>query len=551
MIITEFIKLKNHEGKNIVACYDYKKENKYPTNFIVIPPSYGESKLDSLSLAYFLAENNFHVLRYDGTHHIGESDGEIFDFTLLKAEEDLVSVLDFIQKRFSIKKFGLLAKSLAGRIAIRLATKDRRIKCVVCIGGIVNLQKTLKNVYQEDIVDVVMRKKYMDWKFADILGFEISRNFLESAIRNNLHDFAGTIEDFRKISIPFTYLLAERDVWVDREDVETLLVKSNRNIDYFIIPHVLHQINENPKAATYAFRKTVVNFKKYLLNKEIKIGEVLEPDTRETAPQFRLEKQRLKKYELTKEEEKKFWQKYLTTYILINKSEDYREYLDFMDKLLDSTNNRKEALLDAGCGFGHFGAWIFSKIKQKNRPIDLIYVGVDFLYNALRKVNMQHRKILRKFSPKDKKDNIKLFYICEDFELLKNSIAPFKDNVFDKICCSLLISYIKEPFLLLRELNRILKPGGRIVVTSLKPYADLSQIYRNFIDASTRTLIEIKEARKLLSSAGKIKQKESEGHYKFFNEEELKIIMENSRFKEIKIHRSFGDQANVAVATKE
>jgi len=104
--------------------------------------------------------------------------------------------------------------------------------------------------------------------------------------------------------------------------------------------------------------------------------------------------------------------------------------------------------------------------------------------------------------------------------------------------------------LLLRELHRILKPRGRIIVTSLKPYADLSQIYRNFIDASRRTLIEIKEARKLLSSAGKIKQKESEGYYKFFNEEELKIIMRNSWFKKIKIYRSFGDQANVVIATK-
>jgi len=431
MIITEFIKLKNHEGKKIIACYDHKKESKYPANFIVIPPSYGESKLDSLSLSYFLAENYFHVFRYDGTHHVGESDGEIFDFTLLKAEEDLVSVLDFIQKRFGIEKFGLLAKSLAGRVTVRLATKDRRIKCVVCIGGIVDLQKTLKNIYQEDLVDVVIKRKYIDWKFADILGFEISRNFLESAIRNNLHNFGGTIEDFRKISIPFTYLLAEKDVWVDKEDVETL-IKNNHNTDYFIIPRVLHQINENPKAATYAFRKIVISFKKYLLNKEIKIENVLEPDTRETAPQFRLEKQRLKKYELTKEEEKKFWRRYLTKYILINKSEDYREYLDFMAKLLDLANKGKETLLDAGCGLGHFGAWILSKVKQKNRPIDFIYIGVDFLYNTLREVNMQHRKILKKFYLRDTRDNIKLFYICEDFELLKNSMASFKDNVLIK-----------------------------------------------------------------------------------------------------------------------
>ena len=45
---------------------------------------------------------------------------------------------------------------------------------------------------------------------------------------------------------------------------------------------------------------------------------------------------------------------------------------------------------------------------------------------------------------------------------------------------------------------RVLKPGGTIVVSSLKPYADLSQIYRNFVD-QTENNEELEEARKLLT----------------------------------------------------
>ena len=60
----------------------------------------------------------------------------------------------------------------------------------------------------------------------------------------------------------------------------------------------------------------------------------------------------------------------------------------------------------------------------------------------------------------------------------------------------------------------------------------------------------ILEGRKLLSSAGKIRYKEKYGHYRFFDENELVDIMGKAGFIKIQVYRSFGNQANVAIAEK-
>ena len=126
---------------------------------------------------------------------------------------------------------------------------------------------------------------------------------------------------------------------------------------------------------------------------------------------------------------------------------------------------------------------------------------------------------------------------------------PFKSQYFDKIISNLVLSYVKDPQFTLSELCRTLKVGGRIVITTLKPNADLSQIYRNYASVS-RTPEEIRQARMVLSNAGLIKHKEAEGFYQFFSEFQLKDLLERMGCHRIVTFRSFGDQANVAVAEK-
>jgi ubiquinone/menaquinone biosynthesis C-methylase UbiE len=130
-----------------------------------------------------------------------------------------------------------------------------------------------------------------------------------------------------------------------------------------------------------------------------------------------------------------------------------------------------------------------------------------------------------------------------------DSKLPFLDNYFDKIVCNLVLSYVRHPQKTLDELYRILAPGGTLVITTLKPYADLSAVYRNFL-AQADTPEEVAEARNLLANAGLIRARESEGHFKFFGEIELMGMMLELGATHPVVSRSFANQANVAAMIK-
>jgi ubiquinone/menaquinone biosynthesis C-methylase UbiE len=128
-------------------------------------------------------------------------------------------------------------------------------------------------------------------------------------------------------------------------------------------------------------------------------------------------------------------------------------------------------------------------------------------------------------------------------------VIDFATATFDKICCSLLLSYLKKPERLLRGLHRVLRPGGKIVVSSMKPFCDLSLIYRRYAEGH-RTDQEIESARDLLRAAGKIKVKEEQGYYTFYSAEELSEMMTAAGFIHLQTFASFGNQAVVVRAEK-
>jgi ubiquinone/menaquinone biosynthesis C-methylase UbiE/esterase/lipase len=550
LIKSDFLTYKNSNDKRIVGVYDHIARSKKNKPFIIIPPAFGETKADSLSMSYFLVMNGFNVLRYDATNHSGESDGDIINFTMEEGRQDLVAGLEFLEKEFGAEEVGVVAKSLGWRVALRAALQDRRINYILGIGGVVDLQKTLKTVYHEDLVDMVLNNTYKSWKLNDIFGFEISRNFLESAIQDDYHTIRNTKSDFNKLTIPTSFLHAENDVWVEVDDMKKIMSKEKYNTCVQIIPHAMHQIDENPLAALTVLRLTVVNCMKYLSGKHRDSDKVIKPDIRSVAKQKRLEKKRLQPYELTKNMEKQFWQKYLVKYSCINKIKDYNEYLDSIVNLLGGIGNG-EVVLDAGCGPGYLGAWLLANSKNESHS----YVGIDFIMPVLKKARTAHNKLIANISKQEFSgaQDYKLSYICSDLDRSWNSKKSYKicfqDNVYDKVCSSLLVSYLKSPLVFLKECYRIIKPGGKIIVTTLKPYADLSQIYRNFT-TQTKSKKDIENARRLLSSAGMIKIKESQGYYRFYSEENLIQLLRRARFRNIKCYRTFGNQINLAVAIK-
>jgi ubiquinone/menaquinone biosynthesis C-methylase UbiE len=126
---------------------------------------------------------------------------------------------------------------------------------------------------------------------------------------------------------------------------------------------------------------------------------------------------------------------------------------------------------------------------------------------------------------------------------------PFPDHSFDRVVCNLVIGYVRDPLSTLREYLRVLVPGGKLVLSNLKPYADLSAIYRSFVDTA-RTADQVEEGRRLLDNSGKIKEREGEGIFHFLHAAELENLLRAAGASHPRVYSTFGNQALIAVAEK-
>jgi len=560
-ILTVHLEYKNSDGRKIAGCWDHSAAEFQKKPFIVIPPAYGETKKNALYLAYYLVLNGFNVLRYDATNHIGESDGEIFNYTFNQAKTDLIDSMDFVEERFHSRTFGIAATSLAVRIAIKTAAEDNRIGFIISMAGITNFRYSLQAIYDEDIIgDFLNNRAKGEYT---IIGHKVKNRFLKVAVENSYYNLDSTINDINSIRIPIVFIHPENDEWNKEKDIDNIIGSSmNKNLYKIVIPRAMHQFYENPGRAKATLQRAVIASIQFAYDTPLVPSQITEPDIKDIIAQNKIEKAWLKKYELTKQKEQKFWSNYMNQYATLAKSNDY---IEFFSKIVNIWGNIQEGdiILDAGCGNGHFGLYMIHSMLQRFKdnkenveimPSSFIYIGADFVEGPLKEAMIGH------FEAKSKEPYLntfqKFFYLLQDLNpapqnpvLNQARLAMFSSNFFDKICCSLLLSYVKDPLSLLKEFFRVLKQGGKIVITTMKPHCDLSKIYRDYLRQGLNKK-EIEDARLLLDSAGKIEEKENTGYYQFFSEDELRALLLESGGINVKTYHSFGNQANIAVAEK-
>lgn len=557
LITTTPVSFLNRSGKRIAGFLDQLNGSNPKKGVIIIVPGYGKTKIGNLRLAYYLALNGFQVIRYDHSNHVGDSEGTVLFTTLSQMEEDLGSVIDFAEAQERGVTIGVVGESLGARIALKQAKKDKRLRFLISLIGVFDVQETLRAIYDED--GFVEKLNGIELGLRDIMGFQIDADrFIEDAYKNGFRSLETSLKDVTELPIPIFFFVAEKDPWVSQETVQSVFEKSPANFkNVYILPGIMHELFENPVvAADTCFE--IVRLAERCADKTSGAAKPIQvPADSVIVARTRLERRASSK-DLKTEEEKVFWARYLEKYAYIVNLQDYWNLLDSLGTSLGDSK-KGEVILDAGCGIGNFGTFVLVRSLYQAlqlRPASLrrkpfaYYIGVDFVEAALQQAKSIQAAIYREFKPKISWATNGPAYVDFSYSLLDlNFPLPFKDKCFDKICCNLVLSYLKDPAFTLRELCRTLKDHGRIVISSLKPHADLSQIFRNYISVS-RSAEEIEHARMVLSNAGMIRHKVAEGYYRFFSESELEDLLQQVGCRTLSTFRSFGDQTNVTVGEK-
>lgn len=107
------------------------------------------------------------------------------------------------------------------------------------------------------------------------------------------------------------------------------------------------------------------------------------------------------------------------------------------------------AILDIGCGAGYFLYLIYERYRESGFTPSP--VGVEISMNQL-------SYMVRRMAKEGVKDALAVHGNGE--------FLPFADESFDLITCSEVLEHIRNPVRALREMRRMLKPGGKLLLST-------------------------------------------------------------------------------------
>ncbi len=132
---------------------------------------------------------------------------------------------------------------------------------------------------------------------------------------------------------------------------------------------------------------------------------------------------------------------------------DFWWNLDFLELMAARLQfDQVRTVLDAGCGIGHWG-----QLLAQVLPPQAQVVGID----------PEERSLARA------RERATRFDLAGRFRYQQGDVTalPFKDGEFDMVTCQTLLIHLKEPKEGLREMLRVLKPGGLLLAAEPNNFA--------------------------------------------------------------------------------
>lgn len=526
---------------------------------VIIPPPWGRTKETLLPLARTIvsmfekAGRSVSVLRFDGTRRKGESFNdpqfrfpgkEHHGFTFSHAVRDIEAGVAFLSQNIGARGIVLVTYSIAsieGRRALA-RNLNRSISGWVSLVGPPDLQSTVHSV-SGGIDYLAGAERGVRFGLREILGVEVDIDRTASdALAEGIGFIDDSCRDFEQIDVPVSWLHGAHDGWMNLERVRKALSSGDSANRRLVIVPCGHQLRTS-RVALRIFGQVAEEVGRIVGGGQFSAPAI---DLVDLEARHRAERGRRPAPQL---DARSFWHHYLlgrdgkAGMELMVQTPIYQELMALQADALRV--RRGDTVADLGSGLGTL--WSTLQKQPGFADSNVKVVEIDLTLDALRVA----RSIGQVASSK-------LFRVFADFEEQNARVGiALADRSCDSVLASLLVSYLSHPAHLLGEAFRILRPGGRIVVSTLKRDADFSQIWgenasvlKLSASSSSSEMQRLNESLdSFLNDAARVLSFEEAGHFEFFEPYELSDLLRSVGFEDVVTAPAFGDPPQAIVAT--
>lgn len=560
--VVEYESIPGEAIRAIVDGYGYRPGG----TVVVIPPAWGRTKetLSPLSATivetFKNAREPVRVLRFDGTHRRGESfvlpecrvpGSEYRRFTFSRAVDDIHATLRFLRddpgfrpSRVVLVTFSLSA--VEGRRAV--AENPTGLICGwIPVVGMVDLQSALKTI-SGGIDYALGLVRGVHFGVHELVGVESDMDHTgRDALKNRLVFLEDARQDFSRISVPVTWIHGRFDAWMDLERIRDVMSCGNAHNRRLIEVPTGHQLRSS-REALETFQLIAVECFQMALGRQI---EPAIPNLARLDERRRAERRRLPSREIR---EREFWRSYLlgrggeVGIELLTATQAYRDLMTEQVEMLGLECGSRVA--DLGAGVGDFSVTLG---RMSTKPAQVRIDCVDIVPEALKRCRA--RVVAKSGS---KLPTVQL--VVANLDVLKGHVIPVRSAIYDAALMSLVISYMRRPSEVLAEVFRLLKPGGRVVLSSLRRDADISKLHQDgLLELEDGRAAEVlgadgamhlaEFARDFLNDAARILDLEETGRFRFWDPEELRALVRSAGFIHVRSAYGLGDPPQAAIVT--
>jgi SAM-dependent methyltransferase len=133
------------------------------------------------------------------------------------------------------------------------------------------------------------------------------------------------------------------------------------------------------------------------------------------------------------------------------------------------------------------------------------------------------------------------------------------DGAFHRIGCSLVVPYLYDPLATLREMHRLLRPGGTLVVSSILPNFDPSKLYTEGVEILAKQAEEgdaqagrkMEALRHYGNMVSRLIELEEDGRFRFLDRAALTALVSEAGFVRVHAFHAFGSPPTAILVRAE